>query len=164
MGTLQGYYVTRCLIRRRYAFPPPFWLMALRPPPFFCFGEEHLTASLRTQQAHAPVPPLHHLWCLRPARPRACARESNPCEKRRGFLVLPSASCSATPQKSRPKPQQTWPRQLAVHLPASCSAYDSHRFAYSQSMSRYRLSTFFFGASDPPGIRPQARRTGMNTE
>ena len=35
------------------------------------------------------------------------------------------------------------PRQLAVHLPASCSAYDSHRFAYSQSMSRYRLSTFF---------------------
>ena len=29
----------------------------------------------------------------------------NPCEKRRGFLVLPSASCSATPQKSRPKPQ-----------------------------------------------------------
>ena len=39
--------------------------------------------------------------------PRAYVRELNPCDKRRGFLVLPSASCSATPQRSRPKPQQT---------------------------------------------------------
>ena len=38
--------------------------------------------------------------------PRAYVRESNPCDKRRGFLVLPSASCSATPQRSRPNPQQ----------------------------------------------------------
>ena len=38
--------------------------------------------------------------------PRAYVRESNPRDKRRGLLVLPSASCSATPQRSRPKPQQ----------------------------------------------------------
>ena len=38
--------------------------------------------------------------------PRAYVRESNPYDKSRSFLVLPSASCSATPQRSRPKPQQ----------------------------------------------------------
>ena len=41
--------------------------------------------------------------------PRAYVRESNPRDKRRGLLVLPSASCSATPQRSRPKPQQPHP-------------------------------------------------------
>ena len=45
-------------------------------------------------------------------------------------------------------------RQLVVHLPASCSAPDWHRSACSQSMSRYRLSTFFFAASDRLGIMP----------
>ena len=38
--------------------------------------------------------------------PRTHVRESDPYEKRRGFLVLPSASCSATPQRSQPKPPQ----------------------------------------------------------
>ena len=38
--------------------------------------------------------------------PRAYVRESNLCDKRRGLLVLLSASCSATPRWSRPKPQQ----------------------------------------------------------
>ena len=38
--------------------------------------------------------------------PQAYVRESNSCDKRRGFLVLPPTSCSATPQSSRPKPQQ----------------------------------------------------------
>ena len=33
--------------------------------------------------------------------PRAYVRESNPCDKRRGLLVLLSASCSATLQRSR---------------------------------------------------------------
>ena len=37
--------------------------------------------------------------------PRADVRESNPCDLRPGLLVLPSASCSATPQRSRLKPQ-----------------------------------------------------------
>ena len=41
-----------------------------------------------------------------PTSSEICPRESNPCENRRGFLVLPSASCSATPQRSRPKPPQ----------------------------------------------------------
>ena len=61
-------------------------------------------ASARPGTASVPssVPPTRSYLC-----PRADARESNPCEKRRGFLVLPSASCSATPQSSRPKPQQT---------------------------------------------------------
>ena len=33
-----------------------------------------LTASLRKQQAQAPVPPLHHLWCFRPVRSYALLR------------------------------------------------------------------------------------------
>ena len=48
--------------------------------------------------------------------PRAYVRELNPCDKSRGFLVLPSASCSATPQRSRPKPQQTDRSALGLSL------------------------------------------------
>ena len=46
-------------------------------------------------------------------------------------------------QASTSRHVRSGPRQLAVHLPASCSAHDSHRFAYSQSMSLYRFSTCF---------------------
>ena len=60
-------------------------------------------ASARPSSASAPslVPPTRSELF-----PRAFARDSNPCEKRRGLLILPSASCSATPQRSRPKPPQ----------------------------------------------------------
>ena len=59
------------------------------------------SASPGTSSAPSLVLPTSSEIC-----PRAYARESDPCEKRRGFLVLPSASCSATPQRSRPKPPQ----------------------------------------------------------
>ena len=51
--------------------------------------------------------------------PRAYVRESNSCDKRRGLLVLPSASCSATLQRSRPKPQQ--PDLFVRATPACCT-------------------------------------------
>ena len=76
-------------------------------------------------------------------------------------MVLPSASCSATPQKSRPKPQQT-----DIATPA-CSPFASlvlrvsqHRSARSKRTPRYRLCTIF-GASVPFGIISQGIRTGI---
>ena len=59
------------------------------------------SASPGTASATSLVVPTSSEIC-----PRAYVRESNPCDKRRCFLVLPSASCSATPQRRQPKPQQ----------------------------------------------------------
>ena len=100
--------------------------------------------------------------------PRGHAGESDPCEKRRGILVLPSASCSANPQRSRPKPPQTdmfapghaslqsncQPR--ALHMTSFASRTPEHVSVLSQH--------FCFCASDPLGIIPQGRHTGMKTE
>ena len=60
------------------------------------------SASPGTTSAPSLVLPTSSEIC-----PRAHARESDPCEKRRGLFFLPSASCPATPQRSRPKPPQT---------------------------------------------------------
>ena len=58
------------------------------------------SASLGTASAPSWGLPTSSELC-----PRAYVRESNPCDKRPGFLVLPSVSCSATLQRGRPKPQ-----------------------------------------------------------
>ena len=46
-------------------------------------------------------------------------------------------------QASTTRHVRSGPCQLVVLLPASCSAFDWHRFGCSLRMSRYRLSTFF---------------------
>ena len=96
----------------------------------------------------------------------AHVRESDPCEKRRGFLVLPSASCSATPQRSRRKPPQT--DMFApghASLQSNCQPRALHMTSIASGTARACLGTdsapLSFGASDPLGIMPQGRHTGM---
>ena len=96
--------------------------------------------------------------------PRAYVWESNPCDKRRGFLVLPSASCSATPQRSRPKPQQ--PDMFApshASLLSICQPRALHLTSIAPRAARACLGTVsepLFGASDRLGIVPRGRHTG----
>ena len=116
------------------------------------------SASPGTASARSLVLPTSSEIC-----PRAYVRESNPCEKRRGFLVLPSASCSATPQRSRPKPQQT---DSHASLQSTCQPRALHMTRIASRTARACLGTasapsFFFGVSDPLGILPQGRHTGM---
>ena len=132
--------------------------MALRPPPFFCFGEEHLTASLRTQQAHAPVPPLHHLWCLRPARPRACARESNPCEKE--ARLFGPALCQLLSNPAEEPTQASTNRHSHASLQSTSQPRDLHMTHIASRTARACLGTaqhlFVFWCFTP--ARTWARR------
>ena len=106
----------------------------------------HLTASLCEQPAQVSVPPLNLFFVL-PTSSELCPRvyilESGLRDKRRGLLVLPSASCRATLWRSRPKPLQrrfrSALRQHVVHLPPSRPAFYLHRSVSSQRKSRYRL-------------------------
>ena len=149
-------------------FPPPVLANGSSPATLFLFwrrASHSITphaASARPGTASAPslVPPTRSELF-----PRACARESNPCEKRRDFLVLPSASCSATPQKSRPNPQQT---NSHASLQSTCQPRALHMTRIASRTARECLRTasapFFLCASDPLGIRPRGRHTGMKTE
>ena len=74
-------------------------------------------ASARPGTASAPslVPPTRSELF-----PRAFALEANPCEKRRGFLVLPSASCSATRSRACLLYTSPSPRDLSTsRMPSS---------------------------------------------
>ena len=84
---------------------------SLHAPSQFCQPHApHLTASLREQPVQASVP-RRHLFLALPTSSHLCPRayilESNPRDKSPGLLFLPSASCSATPQRSRSKPKQS---------------------------------------------------------
>ena len=68
-----------------------------------------LTASLREQPAQASIPPLHLLFGASDqlgVLPQGIHTGIESPHNKLGLLVLPSASCSATLQRSRPRPQQ----------------------------------------------------------
>ena len=95
------------------------------------------SASPGTASAPSLVLPTSSEIC-----PRAYVRESNPCDKKRGFLVLLSASCSATPQRSRPKRQQ--PDVLAaghVSLLSFCQPRALHMTSIASCAARACLGT-----------------------
>ena len=82
-------------------------------------------------------------------------------DKRPGLLVLPSASCRATLQRSRPKPQQPdlfaplYASMLQICQPRALH-FTSTSSASTQRTSRYRLCTFFFVLQASPGLCPRA--------
>ena len=81
--------------------------------------------------------------------PRDSGRR-NRVRTRREVRLVGTALCrlkhnpAEATQASTTRQLRSEPRQLVVHLPASCSAFDQHRPASNQSMSRHRLSTSFF--------------------
>ena len=87
-------------------------------------------------------------------------------DKRPGLLVVHSASCHATLQRSQPKPQQ--PDLFALryasmlqNLPASCSAFTST--ALRAGSASLGTACPVLGASGRPGIMPQSMHTGTKT-
>ena len=87
--------------------------------------------------------------------PRDSGRPNRVRTRREVRLVGPALcrlkynSVEEPTQASTTRHVRSEPRQLVVHLPASCSAFDLHRCACSRRVSRHRLSTIFFGCFRP---------------
>ena len=88
-------------------------------------------------------------------------------DKRPGLMVLHSASCSATLQRSRPKPQQ--PDLFAPHYASMLYICQPRALHFTSTALRAARASFgtasapFFGASDQLRIMPQGRHTGIET-
>ena len=121
-------------------FSPPVLANGSSPATLFLFwrrASHSITphaASARPGTASAPslVPPTRSELF-----PRASAREANPCEKRRGFLVLPSASCSAT--RSRADPSLN--RHSHASLQSTCQPRALHMTRIASRPARACLGT-----------------------
>ena len=82
----------------------------------------------------------------------------------RSGLLLPSARCAATPQRSDPSLNN---QTCSLRAKPACCDFarlalriSQHRFARSKRTPRYRLCTIF-GAPDPLGLMSQGIRTGI---
>ena len=92
------------------------------------------------------------LWTVDPSTPES------------GLLVLPSACCAATPQRSDPSLNN---QTCSLRAKPACCDFarlalriSQHRFARSKRTPRYRLCTIF-GAPDPLGLMSQGIRAGI---
>ena len=88
-------------------------------------------------------------------------------DKRPDLLVLHSASCSATLQRSRPKPHQ--PDMFAPRYASTLCIGQLRALHFTSTALRAASASLgttsapFFGASDQLGIMPQGRHIGIET-
>ena len=146
-----------CSLRAKPACCCDFASLALR------ISQHRSARSKRT-----PVPPLHHLWCLRPARnyfPGHPHGKRTPAKRGEASWSCP---LPVAQQPAAEPTQASTNRHSHASLQSTCQPRALHMTRIASRPARACLGTaqhlFFFGASDPPGLGPQGRHTGIKTE